>query len=423
MTGTVTRMIRSYLTGINTQYRLTAAQSPVLNDIEKTGLYLHIPFCKSLCPYCPYNKIVYDEKLIQPYLEAVLSEIDMYYRILGPMTVSSIYVGGGTPTLLVDELGIMLEKIGNCFNVAGDICIETSPADINDEVIAKLKSFNVGLISLGVQSFNDKYLRFIGRSYSSKILAPSIEKLLQADFKSVNADMLFAIPGQNPDELLDDLHRVVRLGLKQVTIYPLFTFPYSGVREYRRLKRVKTPNLLQRHRQYKLITRFFRNQGFNRVSVWSYKKTNIPRYSSATRDGYIGFGAGAGSYVPKGFYINTFSVSEYIRKCLSEEFPTALYMNFSDLMHKYFWLYWRLYDTRVTKEQLNRKFGVDDRRLRRLLCMLRLLGFSRDNNGTLELSDRGAFWVHLLQNHFILSYINRVWGAAKNRSWPQEIVL
>jgi len=375
-----------------------------------------------LCPYCPYNKIKYDTKYVAPYLEAVLNEIEMYYNLLGRIKITSIYIGGGTPTLLTDELGQMLQKITDRFDVTGDIGVETSPAEIDDDTIAKLKRFNINLLSLGVESFNDKYLKFIGRRYSSDILRPVIKKLLRSGLKSINADMLFAIPGQTSAELLDDLHAALDSGLEQVTLYPLFTFPYSTVGEYKKLKRVKTPNLIRRHKQYRLITKFFREHGFERTSVWSYKKGSAPRYSSATRDRYIGLGAGAGSHTSKGFYTNTFSVDEYIKTCLEKKFPVALYMNFTEPMQKYFWLYWRLYDTRVEKSALNQKFN-GDKKFHRLLKTLKLLGLIYQNNGSIELNDRGAFWVHLMQNHFILSYINKVWTVARRQSWPDEIIL
>jgi oxygen-independent coproporphyrinogen-3 oxidase len=208
-----------------------------------------------------------------------------------------------------------------------------------------------------------------------------------------------------------------------VTIYPMFTFPYSTVGQYCRLKKVKMPNLFQHHQQYNLIAEFFANNGFERASIWSYKKSGTVRYSSATRDGYIGFGAGAGSHVPAGFFINTFSVDEYISRCSSDRFPTALYMPFTDSMHKYFWLYWRLYDTKIGRRELEEKFGRDDKRLKKLLKIVKLLGFIKNNNGAIELNDSGAFWAHLMQNHFILDYINKVWGVAKTEPWPREIVL
>lgn len=423
MSNLFSRMVRSYLTGKKTKYCFSPAQSPILGNIDQTNLYIHIPFCKNLCPYCPYNKIRYDRRLVGPYLDAVLREIEMYHRLLGQIEIQSIYIGGGTPTLLIDELGTMLQRICNRFNVTGDICIETSPNDIDDEIISKLKHSNVNLVSLGVQSFNDKYLRLIGRKYSASCLGPVVRQLLKADFKSVNIDLIFSLPGQTGDDLLNDLQKAIDLEIDQVTIYPLFTFPYSAVGRYRKLKKIKMPNLLQRHRQYHLINSFLRSNGFNRVSVWSYKKGNIPRYSSVTRDGYIGLGAGAGSDTPNGFYLNTFSVTEYINRCLFDKFPTSLHMSFNDKMRQYFWLYWRMYDTRISKVDLYRWFGQDDRKIRQLLSVLKLFKMTHENEHSIELNDRGAFWVHLFQNYFALNYINQVWAIARNEPWPQEIVL
>jgi oxygen-independent coproporphyrinogen-3 oxidase len=107
----------------------------VLPAVEKIGIYIHIPFCRSICPFCPYNKIKYDKNLTAPYVTALLKEIALYYERVGKIEISSIYIGGGTPTTLVDELGIMLGSIREKFNVAGDICIETSVVDITPDTL------------------------------------------------------------------------------------------------------------------------------------------------------------------------------------------------------------------------------------------------------------------------------------------------
>jgi oxygen-independent coproporphyrinogen III oxidase len=419
----LTNAIRTCLTGKDSKYEFTAADFPNMENIEQTSLYIHIPFCKNICPYCPYNKIKYDAALVEPYVESILNEIEMYHSSVGRIRISSIYIGGGTPTLLIDELGIILEKIFKQFEVTGDICIETSPQDINDQVIARLKKYNVGLVSLGVQSFDDKYLRLIGRNYNSYTAESAVKKLTCAGFKSINVDMIFSLPGQSAGELKADIEKAISMGANQITTYPLFTFPYTPVGEYRRLKQIKMPNLIQRHRNYRCINKIFKRHGFSRVSVWSFKKGNIPRYSSVTRDGYIGLGAGAGSDTPSGFYFNTFSVPDYIESCQKGSFPTAFYMRYNEKMRKYFWFYWRVYDTHISKAGLDEKFGPNNSKIKTLIAFLKLIRFIDEDTDDLRLSDRGAFWMHLIQNYFALDYINKVWTVAKKEAWPKKIVL
>jgi len=423
MASYLVRMARARLAGISSQYRLAAADEPVLGRIASCGLYLHVPFCRTICPYCPYFKVVYDSRLAARYAQAMLAEIEMIHRRVGRLAVSSIYIGGGTPTLCMDELGVILDRIRDRFDVRGDVCIETAPTACDAAVAEKLKRFGVSLVSLGIQSFNDKYLSFLGRGYGGDVLRPIVRRLVRAGFKSVNADLMFAMPGQSCGDLLDDLSQTVSLGIDQVTMYPLFTFPHASVAAHLRAGRVRTPGLWRRRRQFRLISAFFAERGFVRSSIWSFRRPGAPKYSSATRDSYIGLGAGACSHTPAGMFLNTFSVEQYIARCLAGRFPTALAMEFSDEMQKFFWLYWRLYETKVGKDSLHERFGRDDEKLARLLRWLRIFGWLRDDNGCYSLNDTGAFWVHLMQNHFILDYINKVWSVATKDPWPKEIVL
>jgi len=417
----ITKWIRRYLTGKDSRYVFEPAQIPSLGDIGPTHIYIHIPFCRNCCPYCPYNKVPYDETLVEPYVQALLAEMNMYGNLTGQLKVSSVYIGGGTPTLLSDRLTDILAQLKSHFELTGEICIEANPAGLDYEAVSNLKRCGVNLVSLGVQSFNDKCLQLLGRNYSSETAELTLRKLITADFSSINVDLMFCLPAQTEGQLLDDLRKTVALNASQITTYPLFTFPYSTVGRYKKLRQIKMPSLRKRRRQYYLINDFLRSQGYSRVSVWSFKKGSVPRYSSVTRDGYIGLGAGAGTLTTNGFYLNTFSVNEYINRCLSGVFPTALQMRFNKKMRDYFWLYWRLYDTTIPKNVLYRRFGVNDRKLNGTFKMLKFLEMTEEHNGSFVLNNAGAFWVHLLQNYFALSYINKIWTVAMKHPWPDAI--
>ncbi|MEW6522945.1 MAG: coproporphyrinogen-III oxidase family protein [Bacillota bacterium] len=409
--------------GFDQDFSFGHARDIDVSQVEKTALYVHIPFCKSLCPYCPYNRIKYDEGLVAPYLAALMSEIDQYYRRLGAIEVTSIYVGGGTPTNLAGRLGMVLDMIRERFLVTGEICMETNPGDIGPEVIDLLVQHGVDLISLGVQSFDDRYLQLLGRSYQSDILDRTVDLVVSSGFKTVNLDLMFALPGQTPAELMRDLARAVGTGANQVTTYPLFCFPYSTVGKYQKLKKVKMPDLAARRRMYRSIHGYLDEQGFQQVSVWGFGRGQAPRYSSVTRDYYIGLGAGAGSHVPGSIYLNTFSVKEYMRSCCEDRLPVALKMDLSHALSAYYWLYWRLYDTRIPKEQLFELFGAHNPKLTWLLRTLSFLGMAEDTRDQVTLNERGAFWVHLAQNYFALNYINKVWSVARETPFPARINL
>lgn len=418
-----TKLIRRLLVGKEQDFVFRPAHNIKPEPLKRTGLYIHIPFCKNLCPYCPYNKIVYDRRLADPYLDALLQEIEQYYNHLGRVEITSIYIGGGTPTNLIDKLGAALDRIRERFHVAGDICVETNPKDLDEQKIDLLLQYGVNLISLGGQSFDDRCLKLLGRNYSGAELNHVLEMATKAGFKSVNLDLMFTLPGQSATDIERDLNRAICSGVDQVTTYPLFTFPYSAVGRRQKIIRVRMPNLAARRRAYRAIHNFFLERGFQRVSVWGFLRSPAPRYSSVTREHYIGLGAGAGSHVPGHFYLNTFSVEDYIKACRAGRLPTALGMDFTFKMELYYWLYWRLYDTHIPKKELFALFGKDNLEIKTLLGLLFVLKMAVDEGEQIVLRERGAFWVHLLQNYFALPYINNVWSAAREVPYPPQISL
>jgi oxygen-independent coproporphyrinogen-3 oxidase len=419
----VTRLIRRYLIGRQQEFAFRPARELRLPHLTESDLYLHIPFCKNLCPYCPYNRIRYQEDLVGPYTDAMLAEIDMCGQQLGRVKFTSIYIGGGTPTTLIDELGAILGRVRKRFDVAGPVCIETNPGDITPLTLRKLQDYGVSMISVGVQSFDERYLRLIGRRYGAQDITRAIELAVGAGLDSVNLDLMFAFPGQPLRDLEADLRKAIASGANQLTTYPLFTFPYTSVGTFLKLKKVKMPKLATRRVMYRFIHRFCDEQGFRRVSVWGFLRGMARRYSSVTRDLYLGLGAGAGSHVPGGYHLNTFSVPAYIESCSQGLSPIALRMAFTPAMSQFFWLYWRLYDTYIPEQQFEQVFsdGGSARKAERLLALIQRLRLCDRTEEGYRLNERGAFWLHLVQNHFALNYVNTIWTAAKSQPWPEVI--
>lgn len=416
----LTKILRRYLVGKEQEFVFKKVNEIKFSPTKRIGLYVHIPFCKSMCPYCAYNKIKYDKSLVKPYLGAVLKEIELYYEKLGKVEISSVYIGGGTPTNLIDELSVILKAIKEKFTVVGDICLETSISDINKSVIKKLKKDGITLISIGVQSFKDKHLCFLGRNYQAKDIFSAIEVAKLANFSSVNLDLMFALPAQSITDVMFDLDKAINLNINQITTYPLFTFPYSSVGKYLKLKKIKMPNILTRRKVYKKIHNYLLKKGFNRVSVWGFKKGDSPRYSSVTRDYYIGVGAGAGSSFSNVFYLNTFSVSQYIKTLSVSKLPISVKMDITPSLSKYYWFYWKLYDTCFSREQIKDVFG-NDKKVLKIIKLFQVLRLVKENGKEFFLTERGSFWIHLAQNYFMLNYINKVWSIAMKEPWPEKI--
>ncbi len=425
-----THAIRRYLVGA--EQRWVFEQPPqgwVPPRVERTSLYLHVPFCRHFCPYCPYTKVPYRESLVEPYTRAALAEVDWWANAIGPAKITSVYIGGGTPTLALDSVARVLRRVRERFRLTGDdgspadICIETNPADVNEETVQRLHDMGVALVSLGVESFQPGNLAAIGRDYQPIVAERALALLAESNFASVNADIMFALPHQTAADVTADLARAVQLGADQLTTYPLFTFPYTTVGQYLRLAAVRMPNLHMRQAHYRAINRWCMEHGYERVSVWGFKRGAVPRYSSVTRDGYIGIGPGAGSHLPDGFVLNSFDLDSWMSATCHGRGAVALRMPFAGEMSGWWWLYWRFYDTRIPLDNLAMTLGSDADKARGWLKVVERAGFAARRDGQLELTESGAFWLHLAQNYFALNYVNTLWTQARQAPWPQAITI
>ncbi len=420
----VTKSIRRYLVGPDQRWVFEPpTQDWMPPRVERTSLYLHVPFCRNFCPYCPYTKVPYDETLVEPYTRAALAEVDWWADKIGPAEVTSVYIGGGTPTLALGSIATVLARVRERFRLTGDICIETNPTDVDDVTVHQLHDAGVALISLGVQSFHPKNLAVIGRRYDSSVAEHALALLAEGGFASVNADIMFALPGQTASDVVVDLARAAQLGANQLTTYPLFTFPYTSVGEYLRLTAVRMPTLRVRRAHYRAISEWCAENGFEQVSVWSFKRAGVPRYSSVTRDGYIGIGPGAGSHLPDGFVLNTFDLYNWRQAACTGRTAIALRMPFVGEMSGWWWLYWRFYDTRIPLNDLDAVLGNDAPKARWWLRAMEQVGLVIRNEEYLKLTDSGAFWLHLAQNHFALNYVNTLWTRARREPWPQAVAI
>jgi oxygen-independent coproporphyrinogen-3 oxidase len=176
---------------------------------------------------------------------------------------------------------------------------------------------------------------------------------------------------------------------------------------------------------YYFLYDYLLNKGYHRVSVWSFKKKEeVPRFSSVTREHYVGFGPSACSYYGSLFTLNTFSVTEYIASISENGHAVALEMPFSKHLSILYDFYWRLYDTYIPKKRELEHLIYelrDDQNLRLLMQLCEFFGMLKKESEYFALTRRGSFWIHLMQNYFSLRYINTIWTRAKQEAWPVAI--
>jgi coproporphyrinogen III oxidase-like Fe-S oxidoreductase len=394
-------------------------------EVDELGVYLHIPFCRQICPYCPYNKELYDPDLAARYAGAVCQEIDSYAALIGDRPVTSLYIGGGTPTtMLYSGLAEILDHLFAALNVQCDVHMESHPNDLSAENLRAIRSLGVAHLSVGVEALQDRHLQALHRPYTVTQVRAAVERAVGAGFRCVNVDTIFALPGQTYGEVERAGRLAVEMGVDQIAAYPLFTFPYTRWSEIARQKNYGRAGLVRRRRMLGILERVFYGAGYERTSVWAFTRAGVPKYCSVTVPLYVGLGASGGSYLRDVFYLNTFSVRAYVEALERGGTPVALSLDLTEEMQRAGWLYWRVYETRFRKSDFRKRFGVAfDDVYGRYVAPLSLAGLLRVDGDAVVLSDAGAYWLHVVQDLFSLDYVSRLWGTSKQEPWPERVVL
>lgn len=416
--GLITDLTRMYLTHSTKPFIFTNDFDKVLpyDKSSEFGLYVHIPFCKSICNFCPYCKVIYDEETAKGYIDALIKEIHLVGRQWnGRRRATSLYFGGGTPALLADRITDIISALREHFIITDGIGIELHPDNVNVSVLKTLKSAGVDKISIGIQSFQDKYRRVLQRR---KFDIKDISKALnEVHFETVSMDFIFALPTQTFGDLKNDIDMAFANGANHIAIYPLIDFTFT---------KNKVPAMPKKEKRKLLddITNYCISKGYVRKSIWTFASEESASYSSMTRDNFFGFGCSATSLFKDQFKINTFSVLEYCKRIDANILPTALTNRFVKRQRMIYYLFWKLYSTRLKVKEfeeffdipLNKVYGLEFR-------LLQVLGFlTRDEEGY-KMTLKGAFYYHYYENFYTLSYIDKMWGIMRKEAFPKDMRL
>ena len=387
-----------------------------LAAVEKPGLYIHIPFCRTLCNFCPYCKVVYNQDLYNHYIDALKKEIDLVSAgISVPKEVSSLYFGGGSPALAADRLGEIITHLQKYYRITEGIGVELHPQDVNTDTLQKLKAAGVTRISIGIQSFQKKFQDLLGRS---AIDIQEMKKVLSlTEFETVSMDFIFALPGQKASDLKCDIQMAFDCGANHTAIYPFIDFSFTST-PLKEMRKNEKRHLLNE------ITEYFRSIGCYRDSIWTFAKSRTHKYSSMTRDNFIGFGCSATSLLKDQFRINTFSIEEYCKRIDHGLFPTALHCDFSIRQRMIYWLFWRAYTMKIVIADFENFFGVPLKKaFGAELKIARLSGMIMEKDGVFELTDKGAFYFHYYESFYTLAYIDKMWGLLRHEAFPRGMKL
>ena len=414
----ITNLTRMWLTRSLSTFTFTDQydETLVFSDCENLGLYVHIPFCKSICSFCPYCKEIFNKEKLNRYTDALIKEIHMVGgQYKEKKKVTSLYFGGGTPALAADRLDEIIGAINDHFIVTEGIGVELHPDNVRPPILKKLKDAGVDRISIGIQSFLGKYIDVLGRkSINPESLRQSLSEV---PFETVSMDFIFALPGQTFDDLKYDIDKAFEIGANHVAIYPFidFSFTESPVTE---MPKKKKRALMDS------ITGYLNEKGYYRSSIWTFSSDEDAKYSSMTRENFLGFGCSATTLLRDQFKINTFSVEDYCRRINSNTLATSLTDRFVKRQRMVYYLFWTAYSTRVSIDDFERFFGVKLNKVYGFeIWIAKLMGFITEENGILSLTMKGAFYFHYYEKYYTLSYIDKMWGLMRKEAFPRKMKL
>ena len=271
------------------------------------GLYIHVPFCRKKCPYCDFYSLPYNEKSAEEYTSAVIRNISYYNR-----KYDTVYFGGGTPILIAEHIGEILENTDFAEN--SEITMECNPCEMTEETLDLLRQAGVNRISVGVQSLDNRELSALGRTHSAEEAAKSIERAYKAGFRNISADLMLAVPEQTPESLSRTLKGLSELPITHVSAYLLKIEPNTVFGK----KPPIVPDDDQQAELYLQAVRELSEKGFGQYEISNFAK---PGYESRhnlkywRREEYLGIGPAAHSFL----FGKRFAVKRNLREFVESE--------------------------------------------------------------------------------------------------------
>ena len=270
--------------------------------------YIHIPFCKKICSYCDFCKNYYNELMVDTYLDNLKTEISENYK---NEVLDTLYIGGGTPSSLSIKNLNKLFNILKIFKLSNkyEYTFECNYEDINEELLLTLKNYGVNRISIGIQTFNEKYSKILNRDINKKKMVEKIN-LTKRYFSNINIDLMYALPGEDIAGLKSDLEIIKMLDVTHISTYALIIEEHTNLK----LQNIKETCDDIQNKMYYLIVDYLKNNGYNHYELSNFAKENYESRHNLTywnNDNYYGFGAGASGFIDNIRYDNTKSIFKY----------------------------------------------------------------------------------------------------------------
>ena len=372
---------------------------------KPTSAYVHIPFCTQICYYCDFSKVFIKNQPVDSYLEHLLQEFHSY----DIQKLRTLYIGGGTPTALsAPQLEGLLDGLTKNLDlsVLEELTIEANPGDLDEDKIAVLKNSAVNRVSLGVQTFDDKMLKKIGRSHLEKDIYENIDRLKSAGFDNISIDLIYALPGQTMEQVKDNVAKAIALDIPHMSLYSLILENHTVFMNRMRRGKLPLPKEEVEAEMFEYIIAELERAGFEHYEISNFSKSgfesrhNLMYWDNAE---YYGIGAGASGYVNGVRYKNHGPIRHYLKAVeegnarINEE-----HLSLREQMEEEMFLGLRK-KTGVSKARFEEKFGTSFENLYgqvvRDLCHQGLLQVEGQQ---IRMTKRGLFLGDTVAERFIL---------------------
>ncbi|MEH7379893.1 radical SAM family heme chaperone HemW [Bacillus sp. JJ1533] len=290
--------------------------------------YLHIPFCEQICHYCDFNKVFLKGQPVDEYLQYMDTEMKNTIEAYPPSILKSIFVGGGTPTVLsVKQLEAFLSSINNYLKPRSktiEFTFEANPGDLTEDKLKLMLDSGVNRISFGVQTFDDELLKAIGRTHRREDVFHTIELAKQVGFKNISIDLMYALPHQTIESFQESLDLAFTLDVEHVSAYSLIIEPKTVFYNLMRKGKLHLPSQENEAAMYETLMEEMEKHGFSQYEISNFSKDGFESRHNLTywnNEEYYGIGAGAHSYVAGKRISNAGPIKKYMSAIDQDGFP------------------------------------------------------------------------------------------------------
>ena len=327
---------------------------------KPSSAYVHIPFCTQICYYCDFSKVFIKNQPVDAYLEHLIQETRSYE--IGKLR--TLYIGGGTPTALsAQQLAYLLTELPKVMDLSEveEFTIEANPGDLDPDKIAVLKESQVNRVSLGVQTFDNKMLKKIGRSHQEQDIYDNIRHLKQAGFDNISIDLIYALPGQTMDQVKENVAKAIDLDIPHMSLYSLILENHTVFMNRMRRGKLPLPKEELEAEMFEYIIEELEKAGFEHYEISNFSKPSFEsRHNLVYWDNaeYYGLGAGASGYVDGIRYKNHGPIRHYLEAVEAGKARiTEEQLTLEEKMEEELFLGLRK-KTGVSKARFEEKFGI-----------------------------------------------------------------